>query len=135
MLMKPLILTTFFICVLINLNAQAQTVDYMKKAKKQKTVGFILLGTGVALATVGLILEGRSSDSVSGAVEDTFEGAGLIVGGAVVSAASIPFFIASGRNKKRSLALSPAIQKITGPADNQWANMQPAIKVSLNLGR
>lgn len=134
--MKNLTCIILLITLFSNYHLSAQNVDYAAKAKKQKTVGFILLGVGVATAIAGIIVEASDSEDVSGAVEDTFEGAGLVIAGGIVAAASIPFFIAAGKNKQRAVTFYPGIQKIRTPADTGWAYaMQPALKISISIGK
>ena len=65
--------------------------EYLKKSKTQKIVGFVLLGAG-AIAFI----------SVSGGNTDFGTLGALVMAGAVSALASIPFFIASGRNKRKA---------------------------------
>ena len=98
--------------------------EYLKKSKTQKIVGFVLLGAG-AIAFI----------SVSGGNTD-FETLGaVVVAGAVSALASIPFFIASGRNKRKAnnASLSFKFQKdpIIRPAES--LHSFPAISLKLKL--
>lgn len=84
--------------------------DYYKKSKKQKTTAWILLGSGVALFTGGLIahynyvnnpdhlLETLSFKVTTGEVVATV--------GVLIAGGSIPLFIASSKNKKKAKAAS-----------------------------
>ena len=75
--------------------------DYMQKSKKQKTVAWILLGTGATAVITGILIEaphrgtGDSQSFVGGAIE---------AGGIICMLTSIPFFISSSKNKKRAAA-------------------------------
>lgn len=80
----------------------ADGVDFAKRAKNQKTIAWVLAGTGAAMVITGLIIGNKDSETVDGAINDTFNGSILIVTGAVVGAASIPFFIMSGNNKRKA---------------------------------
>lgn len=69
---------------------------FMKKHKNKKIAGFVTLGAGVAAVTTGAIVLGSDSwDGVNA-------GAGLLVGGAVLSLVSVPIFISAKRNKKKA---------------------------------
>jgi hypothetical protein len=82
--------------------------EYLKKSKKQKTIAWILAGGGVGMAVIAYasynigdvanIIEGdNSSINTKGAI--------LIIGG-VTALSSIPFFIASGKTKRKGMSLS-----------------------------
>jgi folate-dependent tRNA-U54 methylase TrmFO/GidA len=84
------------------------STDYLKKSKKQNTNGWILLGSGFAVAAAGVIV------GITGTVEEfagiftgeesnTFEtGAVMSYIGAAAMLGSIPFFIASSKNKRKA---------------------------------
>jgi hypothetical protein len=69
--------------------------DYLKKSKKQKTTGFMLLGGGVAMFTGGVI----AMEHTQSKGENEFP---FVVGGLAMSVASIPFFISSASNKHKA---------------------------------
>ena len=91
--------------------------DYFEKSKRQKTTGFILSGSGVAVFTGGAIAMQHSQSKG----ENEFP---FLVGGVAMSIASIPFFISSASNKhkaklymrKEALMLTPDIK--AGPDYN-----------------
>lgn len=69
--------------------------EYLQKSRTQKVGAFILLGVG--LTTLTLISRGHAS----------FDALPILaIAGTAATLASIPFFIASGRNKKRAMAVS-----------------------------
>jgi hypothetical protein len=117
---------------------------YVKKHKNQKTTAWILLGSGTAVAVGGLITQ--TANSVVAVVslpllligeeiqEPTQTGTYIALAGLTTMATSIPFFIASGKNKKRAnIAIQE--QKITlGNKKNQQASYQ-SISLSINLGK
>ena len=95
---------------------QAIKTDYLRKSKNQKTAAWVLLGGGVAMTITGIIIY---SNDYTNAVEDNplYLGADANPAGAVIatigllsSAGSIPLFIASGKNKKRALAISTSFK-------------------------
>lgn len=99
-----LIFTVFLLATSMLLKAQKQETlitnntktslageEYLSKSKTQKTVGFILIGAGVT--TIALISNGKADFSTTGA---------LVVASGAAILGSIPFFIASGKNKRKS---------------------------------
>lgn len=65
--------------------------DYLRKSKNQKLIGWILLGAG---ATTLIAVSGGNTDfSTLGT---------LVIGGGLATLGSIPFFIASGKNKRKA---------------------------------
>ncbi len=90
---------------------QKQTLtqkDYLEKSKKQKKIAWILFGGGVALiATGALIPEGELTGDINWIAwsaehkNDGIKGAFILAGG-LSMLGSIPFFIASGKNKRRA---------------------------------
>lgn len=111
--------------------------DYLKKSKTQKTVGWILLGGGVTMITAGLLITDKQIDDdpwgyLSG--DDAGGSVILALAGIGSSLASIPFFIASGKNKRRGAAVSFKMEKAT--IINQWAlfnNPYPAVSIRVHL--
>jgi len=78
-------------------------IDYLKKSKHQKTIAWILAGGGLAIRATGYAI---------GVNVDFFDDSGvwgaiiLLSTGAATMLASIPFFIASAKNKRRAMSLS-----------------------------
>lgn len=76
--------------------------DYYTKSEKQKTTGWVLLGVGAACTVGGvLIMENdKSNNDKNLGFGPNFDTQGfLVLGGIVVAASSIPFFISANRNK------------------------------------
>jgi hypothetical protein len=73
--------------------------DYLKKSKHQRTAGHILLGTGIALIGGSIILAAQKDDPFYKALSLTVMGGP----GVISSLTSIPFFIASVRNKRKAM--------------------------------
>lgn len=92
-----------------SLRAQADTAftktraDYLAKSKRQQTTGFILVGGGLAIAAAGILIQQNSNEKRSGVEGMNFTGGSIALFGGCVAAASIPLFISSGRNKRRSM--------------------------------
>jgi hypothetical protein len=115
----PILLLIFFINIFrisaqINkpdssINDQHKMVDLLlKKSKNQKTAAWILLGAGAGVAIAGGIIgtnaveNSNPNDPFDIFPRGTLAGGGMVLGGAVAIIASVPFFIASGRNKKEA---------------------------------
>ena len=87
-------------CQQTDTNTPLTREDYMKKSKNQKTTAWILAGGGAALIVTGAVMSGKEENSFSDASTET-----VLIGAGVLSAiGSIPFFIASAKNKKRAIA-------------------------------
>ncbi len=108
--MKNYIPGLFCLLSLINNSSSAQVLDstkdqtpstyemYKLKAQTNKTLAWIMLGSGFALAAGGM-----STNISSGwGVEDKNKGLGVATFGMVSMLSSIPFFIAGGKNKRKA---------------------------------
>ncbi len=91
----------------------SQNIDktgYLQKSKNQKTAAWILLGGGVGISVLGLT-QINVAGSNSGTVNNT-TGTAILATGVVASLTSIPFFVASQKNKKKALSLSFKTEKM-----------------------
>ncbi len=105
------------------------TIDYLQKSKKQKKMGWILVASGAALiVTSRIIPQGESkgftgSDLWFGLPVEEFENdgirAGLALYGTAAALGSIPFFIAAGKNKKRSKTTTGFLKLEKAPIPQQ----------------
>ena len=123
-------------------NVQKQSLaktDYLQKSKKQKTIAWVLLGGGATLVLTGIIIpkgdlvqEGWYFKSYENdGIKGTFELIGL-----VSMIGSIPFFIASGKNKKRAGKASVFFNLEKAPVLHETviSNQSfPALGVKINL--
>jgi hypothetical protein len=98
--------------------------DYLMKSKKQKKVAWILLGGGAGLIVTGFVIPqgeptGYQIDPISGGFYEGHKNDGIKgafgVAGSVSMLGSIPFFIASGKNKKKARAASVFINMERAP--------------------
>lgn len=71
--------------------------NYYKKSKRQRNVGRILLGTGIALIGSSILIASNNNDPMAKGLSITFIG-GI---GTVSSLLSIPFFVSSEHNKRK----------------------------------
>lgn len=109
------------------------TPDFDLKSKNQKNAGWVLLGTGTALVTAGLLIGNRNAS--------TFDDAaiGVVLGGlGVISAlGSIPLFLASGRNHRRAIgSVQLRLQACPSVGRSQTqSNLYPAAYFRIGLSQ
>ena len=82
--------------------------DYLTKSKKQKTAAWGLLGFGAAMLVGGTIIaSSEAEDRWDEGGGEGLEAAAVVAAiGVAAMAGSIPFFIASGKNKRKAAAFS-----------------------------
>jgi hypothetical protein len=109
--MKSLIFFTVFMLLTTNLWSQNSVVVpyskeyYLQKSNNQKKTGWILLGGGAVLATVGGI--GFSENFGIFTDNTTGDGYGfMFLTGVISGLSSIPFFISSGNNARRAATIT-----------------------------
>jgi uncharacterized membrane protein len=92
--------------------APAVKSDLLKKSNNQKTTAIILAAGGGLLATIGIITWGTgfsdafSFDNPNSGASEMNTGNVLLASGGVLMLGSIPFFIASGSNKRKAMSIS-----------------------------
>ena len=110
-------------CQKTNDSVPVVKTDYLAKSKSQKTAAFILLGIGVTTLTIAAV----------GDLDFDALGAVVVVGG-VATIASIPLFIASGKNKRKAMKASTSIKMETIPLFQKQSfvqNSYPAFSVNI----
>ena len=114
-----------------------EKADYLKKSKSQKTIAWILAGGGVGMAAIA-IASYNYGDIVNVIEGDNrsinTKGAFLIIGG-ITALSSIPFFIASGKNKRKGMSLSFKNETVPLLQNGSFANRPVpslALKISLS---
>jgi hypothetical protein len=106
--------------------------DYLKKSKNQKTAAWILLGGGTALIGAGYLFGSGKRASLGDAVG----GIGISAIGALSALVSIPFFIASGKNKSRAMAATALLEIQSSPAfqgPTRLNTLFPAASIKIRL--
>ncbi|MGH2554045.1 MAG: hypothetical protein ACRDEB_10025 [Chitinophagaceae bacterium] len=97
--------------------------DYLRKSKNQKTAAWVLLGAGSACLAIAA--PGNVSFDILPA---------LVIGGGGMVVASIPLFIASGKNKKKAMNMSFRFQHTPVPQGMGFAEKKiPSLSLSLHL--
>ncbi len=92
--------------------------EYYKTSKNQKTAAWILLGSGVALFTGGMIAHFNyvnSHDDPLAGITSVTTGEAVAFAGVIVAGGSIPFFILSSKNKQKAKAASVFINMEHAP--------------------
>lgn len=91
-----------------NMPSSSLTTDYLKKSRGQNTAAWFLLGGGTTMTMVGMVVGLNKGLAGLGTTENestTVEDA-LAITGLAAMAASIPFFIAASKNKKKANTIS-----------------------------
>jgi hypothetical protein len=92
--------------LITNPTNQTQYDYYVKKHKKLKTTGWILLGGGLAAAAGGYAIASNNMNLFSDESDDEFvAGSGLFVLGTMSMISSIPVLIVSGSKKRKAEAI------------------------------
>ncbi len=119
-----LVLSTISASQQTNPNQTFTKQDYLQKSKNQKVTAWILAGGGVVLEIAGAIAYQKGN-------------AGLFLFGAglLSQAASIPFFIASGINKRKAKQASVFFKFENTPTIHHAVSFRfnPSISVRLKL--
>lgn len=124
-----------FACCILMCNvlcAQSGTKEYyLGKSKRQKTTGWILLGTGTAAIVSGLLIEAPNRGTGN---SQSYTGGFLEVGGILSALTSIPFFIGSSKNKKKATTLAISTQRILQPRQNSIVLQGlPTVSIMISL--
>ncbi|ULQ54733.1 hypothetical protein [Flavihumibacter fluvii] len=107
--------------------------EYLQKSKSQKTVGWVLLGTGVAVGIAGVIVFNQSDWLFEGDSQ-TDTGGILFLVGTCTALGSIPLFISSRNNAKKAAAISFKNQELYLPkGSNFLVKSQPAVSLKIKL--
>lgn len=108
---------------------------YLKKSKTQLTVGWAMLGGGVAMTVAGGVLFSNNFELFSNKNDtEAATGGVLFLTGIGCSLGSIPFFISSGHNARKAAAISFNNNKMMLPQQNNFvAKAQPTITVTIKL--
>ena len=97
---------------------------YIKKSKTNKTIGFILLGSGVLISAISY------GTYAGNDFNGPFSGNDALVLGGVMAVGSIPFFIFAGSNKRKARL---ALKGETSGISHRHGNSYTAISLQLDL--
>ena len=118
--------------------------DYLQKSKKQKKTGLILLAGGAGLIITSLVIpQGElvyDGICIGTYCSDKYKNDGLrsgfFIAGGLAALTSIPFFIASSKNKKRANVLSAFLKMEKTPVLRRSMSSSqafPVISVKISL--
>jgi hypothetical protein len=112
-------------------------MDYLRKSKSQRTTGFVLLGSGVALDIIGLatIPKNVTLFHPDPSVKHKANTAGwLLIAGTATMLASVPFFVSAQVNKKKVVGLTINTQQIQQLNKNSLQSINyPALTMRVRL--
>lgn len=116
-----------------NLNQNETKNFFLEKSRHQKSAGWILLGTGTAMACGGLIGFGNSWDTGSPTETDIY--GFVFLTGIIANLTSIPFFLSAGNNRKKAATLSFSCQNTFFKLNNTHSlSIQPTLTLRIGPG-
>ena len=122
--------------------------NYLKKSKNQKTAAWVLLGGGFALTTTSIVMaSSKITEDYATVIAGVFSSEPvqennytaeniLLITGTASMLASIPFFIASKKNKRRAMDMTANIKMEDAKLIRNQSFVQtsyPAITVKIKL--
>lgn len=111
--------------------------DYQQKSKSQKTIACILAGTGVTSVIISIATIDQTeiySSIFSGNNKPVNRLSILFFGGCIVSLSSIPFFISSGKNKRKAMSLSFKMEQVPQLQNASLVNKSiPSVSLKIRL--
>ena len=109
----------------------------LEKSKTQKTAGYILLGSGVIIGSIGFIRAMTELGGIldpEGTYHDDNISAILGYGGLVLTAGSVPLILAGRKNKRKAMNLSFKQERIFQLSNKGFVQARlPAIQLSLKF--
>ncbi len=107
---------------------------FLQKSKNQKTIAWVLLGSGLGIAATGGIVQLIHENKRAGGFDLDFTGAWIAIAGGVVGLSSIPFFISSAKNAGEAVAISFHYQRMLFQQQNTLVlTRQPALTIKIKL--
>jgi hypothetical protein len=104
----------------------AEKTNYLQKSRTQKTVAWVLFGTGAAINIIGVtqVNSPKNTPIVCWIV------------GSTIMFASIPFTVMGAKNKKRAAQLSLNTEQLYKLQNNNlYAVSYPALTMKISLGK
>lgn len=138
--MKKILFYLPLLLVAFNVFSQTKTKDeYLQNSKDLKTLGWVLVGAGTALAAIGITLEkGPMTDAGGLWFAPTYKNDDkkriLTAGGAVLVAGCIPLFLVARNQKHKAASISFNTQQLLFPHQNTLVSItQPTMTLKIGL--
>jgi hypothetical protein len=132
-----LLLVVFFV---FNVFSQTKTKDeYLQSSRELKTAGWVLVGVGTVIGTIGITLErGPMTEAGGWFTSATYKNdnakAILTAGGAVLITGCIPLFVLAKNQKRKAAKIGFNHQQLLLPHKNQLVSiMQPTMTLKIRL--
>ncbi len=137
--MKQIYFSLTLLLFVVESFSQTPSKDYyLQKSKNQYTAGWVFLGGGAAMVTIGIILASKHTTSygtLSSPNIDIFPtSAVLATAGIGAIFCSIPFFISSSKNARKAATISFNNQNILLLQQNSFVSKaQPTVSLKISL--
>ncbi len=107
---------------------------YLQKSRNQKTVAWVLLGSGLGIEAAGGLVQLIYDKQHNDFLDFDFTGAYIAMAGGVVGLSSIHFFISSAKNTRKARSLTLSNQKIFLPQQGTIVLMsQTTVSLKIHL--
>jgi hypothetical protein len=139
--MKVLLLVFFSFCIRVPAYSQADTsfskmrAEYMAKSKKQHRAGWFLVGGGLAITTIGVLVQANSNEKNNGTEATDYTGSAIALFGGCLTITSIPFFIGAANNKRRATISFGKTNTMHLREGYFVKRAIPSVSLTLNLAR
>lgn len=106
---------------------------YLQKSKNQRTIGWVMLGGGVAMAVAGGTMFSNNFHLFSSANDSEAQAGGILfLTGIGCSLGSIPLFISAANNARKAASITVSNQQIIDP-QHLTVRLQPTISIKFSL--
>lgn len=108
---------------------------YLQKAKNKNTKAWLLVSGGLLITAIGLVGFSNNPIDISSETKEskTNTYGYMIIGGVATTLISIPFFISSGRNHKKTASITLNNQPVLLPQQNTIIALQPTVSLKIEL--
>ena len=133
----PSLLLLLFVVKSFSQSPELSKDYYLEKSKTQKTVAWVMIGGGLAIATIGYVISVYQikDDPVAYVFTDKGTGSAILtLVGICTAFGGIPFLTSSKKNARRAATISFKNQKILFPLQNTFVlKTQPALTLKIEL--
>ena len=119
------------------MSTEVKTEEYfLTKSHRQRTIGWVMLGGGVALTGIGIAVAGAETTGYAlGNSKSGNAGSVLAIAGIASALGSIPLFISAAHNKHRAATVAFNMQRVStlSYAPDRITLFQPALTLKILL--